>query len=278
MKGKADMRRIAAGLLVTGLLVGCGQPGSRQINPVTASADAAEAQSSAYVHLEVTTGFGGTEFTVFGDGGSDLVGDRGFMNMKADLPASAATAGMTEGIRTVYSGHLVYMRSALFAGKLPPGKTWIKLDLEKLGDKTGFDYSQLAQMGMGESDPTQMLEFLRAVSDGIEEAGSEEVRGVPTTHYRGSISLDRLAEELGEPGADFVDRLRQMGLESIPVEVWIDDEGLPRRMSYALTFSSQETTGQGASTELVMEFFDYGKEVTVRIPPARKVADAADLF
>ena len=36
------------------------------------------------------------------------------------------------------------------------------------------------------------------MSDDVEEVGTEEVRGVDTTHYRGTIDLERALEQVPE--------------------------------------------------------------------------------
>ena len=82
-----------------------------------------------------------------------------------------------------------------------------------------------------QADPTQYLLWLSALGPGITKIGEEEVRGVPTSRYRAAVDLN-LLEEQAPPGkeaewAAYVQTLRdRLGLAFIPVEVWIDDEGL----------------------------------------------------
>ena len=63
-----------------------------------------------------------------------------------------------------------------------------------LGDRSsGSTSGQLQQLGQG--DPSQALDYLRATGE-VEEVGTEQIDGVETTHYRGTIQLDAVAEQV----------------------------------------------------------------------------------
>ena len=271
------MRRTVLCVLASAvLLTACGQPEverAQGVNPVSVAAARAKTLKTVYMDMTMTSELSGQAFTATGTGGSSLRTKRGYFDMKADLPVTGSSPG-AGNITTVYAGRIVYLRSGALQGLLPPGKSWIRMDLDKMeeGAGWGFAFGQ-----MGDANPAEMLEYLEAVGD-IEESGSAEVRGVPTTHYVGTIDLDRLVSEYPE-SAESVERMRQMGLESIPIEVWIDESGLPRRMLQTSAMKDQSQAGStlGATT-IEMEFFDYGKPVKVTIPPASKVVDAGDVF
>lgn len=53
------------------------------------------------------------------------------------------------------------------------------------------------------------------------------------------------------------------GIDSIPAEVWIDEDGLPRRMKMSMDFE-----GGSADMEMSVDMFDYGIDVEVE-PPAK---------
>ena len=50
----------------------------------------------------------------------------------------------------------------LLSSQLPKGKSWIKVDVRKLGQNLGVDVSQLSQY----NDPTKMLDYLRSSGEG----------------------------------------------------------------------------------------------------------------
>lgn len=172
---------------------------------------------------------------------------------------------------------IMYMRMDLMQRMLPEGKTWISMDLETAGEQAGLDLSQLMQAGT--NDPSRSLEVLRGVAEGeVEEVGTEEVRGEPTTHYRATIDMERAIERMPEETReDFRVLMEEAGFpDTLPVEVWMDDGGLPRRY-----VQSQELTPPGAGSALqqtiTMEMFDYGAEVDVEPPPAEETVDASEL-
>ena len=104
-----------------------------------------------------------------------------------------------------------------------------------------------------QADPTQYLLWLSALGPGITKIG-EDVRGVPTSRYRAAVDLN-LLEEQARParrpsGPPRVQTLRdRLGLAFIPVEVWVDDEGLIRRFNHEYGFSTEGTTAV-VTTEL----------------------------
>ena len=76
------------------------------------------------------------------------------------------------------------------------------------------------------------LELLEAVTGDVQKLGKEDVRGVPTTRYRGTIGVSEHAEELREEGAeDRASYVEKMGTP-LQVEAWIDADGLVRRMRF----------------------------------------------
>jgi hypothetical protein len=188
-------------------------------------------------------------------------------------------------VEMIQQGLVIYMKfPAGTQAQLPGGKQWLKIDLAALGDETGIDLGQLSQLNQG--DPSQMLRYLRGASGGVEEIGEEEVRGTATTHYRAEVDIDKAIEQsLDEVPAEAraavresARRLREMiGAKTIPVDVWIDQEGLTRKMQLAY---EMEVPGQSGELhmEMTMEFFDFGVEVDAKPPSADTVVDIQALI
>jgi hypothetical protein len=57
----------------------------------------------------------------------------------------------------------------------------------------------------------------------------------------------------------------------MPVDVWIDDDGLLRRMSMDMSVAGQ-------TAHLQMEIWDYGVDVNVEAPPADQVGDMGSML
>jgi hypothetical protein len=176
----------------------------------------------------------------------------------------------------IFDQLVIYMRfPPEIQAQVPGGKSWVKVDLEALGEQLGIDLG--AVMQFSQSDPTQSLQYLRGASDDFEEVGSEPVRGVDTTHYRGTIDLRKATEHLPEDARDSIERVVELtGVGKLPFDVWIDDDGLARRVKYEQPLPA--TGGEDASMELTMEFFDFGVDVDVAPPPAEGVIDMQELI
>jgi hypothetical protein len=79
-----------------------------------------------------------------------------------------------------------------------------------------------------------------------------------------------------------IDQLKeQTGLTELPVEVWVDADGLPARIQYSFEGSiAAAATGadtEGFSTIFTMELYDWGTDVTIEPPPASEVTDISEL-
>jgi hypothetical protein len=171
---------------------------------------------------------------------------------------------------------VLYTRMGLLSQQLPDGKKWLKLDIEKLGKGLGIDVSQLSQY----NDPTKMLDYLRESGD-VEDVGKEDIRGVETTHYRGKVDLAKATEKLQKAGAASgtgVDQLvKFLGGGKVPVDVWVGDDKLVRRMTMRLV-PSGTAAASNFEMSMNMDLYDYGTPVNVSAPPESEVYDASALI
>ncbi len=181
----------------------------------------------------------------------------------------------------------VVLADTVFYIELPPavaselgGKSWIKIDLVELGKTQGIDLNQLNSL-QG-NDPAAALDFLRGASEDTRKVGEEKVRGADTTHYAATLDLDKAAQSLAPDLRDDFERATaQLGTKQMPVDVWIDDDGRLRKMTYALDTSKLQGAASGGATGKVtttVELFDFGVEVDVQEPPAEQVTDLSQLL
>jgi LppX_LprAFG lipoprotein len=261
---------LAAVLLALGLTA-CGSETAAEPAPQEAVALAASKTTGAGTYkadIVSSIDIAGQSLEMTGTGEFDGDAQRGRVSY------SASVAGQDIDVDTVFALPDVYMRypAGLLPG-IPEGKSWIKLDLEKLGREAGFDFGQLMQAG--QSDPSQGLQFLRGVTD-TQAVGDEDVRGVSTTHYTGVVDLQRLADK--DPALKgTVDALiAQAGLTRIPVEVWVDDENFVRRMKQSFEGA---TFGPGMQLDMTMttELYDFGSDVKVEVPSPDDVVDLGEI-
>lgn len=260
-------------------------------NSATTSAEATSGRFS----FDMSLAFPGADepFALSGDGAFDAASKRasfavdmsslakllgGFVAglggaSSSDLPDFDDPAGWK--IQVIQDGKVGYVRFPAIDGQLPEGKTWIK-GTEGDAKTGGFDFQGLESFTR--SDPRELLDTLRSVSGEIETVGSEELRGVETTHYRAVIDPADLAKSAGATQAStqsLVDQITsQSGLGDVPLDVWIDANGLVRKLS--MNFSATDTgTSQSSDVSMSFELWDYGEDVEISLPPASQVADAS---
>jgi hypothetical protein len=168
------------------------------------------------------------------------------------LKVRGHSTGKEEELTVVADGTKAYVSSDAL-DSIPEGKKWMELDYSKA--VKGANASSPA-----ESSPQEGLKVLEKV-EGVEEVGNEEIEGVPTTHYRGTLPV---AEEVfgvktnfGPPKAD----------------VWIDSQERVRRMKVVVTGSLNEGEGK-TTTEEELTFTEFGRVPKIEAPPEEEVFDA----
>ena len=210
--------------------------------------------------LEITStgGFDGTRMTMEVDVGAVLAGALG--STDASLPE-----GLDEPMRLVVDGSTVYLRVPVLDALLDsPG--WLSAtpeDLDAAGGPLGF--------AGGVTDPSRLLDTLRSVAGDVDEVGSEDVRGVATTHYRATLDLARALEQGNDGGSAVLEQqLEDLGadLGDVPVDLWVDADGLARRLVL-------EVGDLGA---LTVELFDYGQPVEIDVPAPEETTPIADVL
>jgi hypothetical protein len=180
----------------------------------------------------------------------------------------------------VLDGLVMYMRMPFVADKIPGGKEWVKVDLRQAAAKVpGMDVDQLLQFTR--NGPQSTLTYLEAVSGDIEVIGTEEVRGVDTTHHRATIDVRKYASLVPaaqrEKLSSLLDQLvEQTGLQTFPVDVWVGEDGLVRKLEMTMAMTQPGTT-QSASASMTYEMFDYGEPVTITLPLPEDTADVSTL-
>jgi hypothetical protein len=124
------------------------------------------------------------------------------------------------------------------------------------------------------SNPSQMLNYLRAASSSVVSAGRERVGGVETTHYRAQLDLSKVPDAVPSADRAAVQHAlsameQQLNVSTIPVDVWIDAHHLVRPI--LMSFSGN-AAGQTLTQTIEMDVFDYGPQPRPTLPPADQVA------
>jgi hypothetical protein len=199
----------------------------------------------------------------------------GFRDRSVDLGVHMAIPGAgTIRMREIMVWPVIYMRSPLFAAALH-GKRWMKLDMAKLERANGVNLNALTSTGS--NDPTEMLQTLENESDSLENLGGATVRGVPTVHYRAVIDLAKAAQNAPAAVRAAVKKsdarlIEMLGTDKMPMDVWIGQDKLVRRIAYRMAIPVAATGGT-MDVDVRLDMFDFGVPVHVTAPPAGQVAE-----
>jgi hypothetical protein len=274
MRGAAGRLLAVAALGATvAALAGCAS--QSDASRVAAAAAKSERAGGVHVALAVTISFpSGGQGQIVGAG--DFDGARGALRLDLSnlLQNSSLPLGSGAGVQARYltegGDPVLYLRMPYLDSQLPPGKRWIRLDLQRVGAAMGINFNQL--LGQAGQSPTQMLDLLRA-SGHVTKVGPDIVGGARVTKYHGVVDL-RQAKKLGSSSAAGIQRLLAEGQSpTIPVDVWIGDrDGLVHQIRAT---SSTDLGGSKVTTATLTTLSRWGENVTVAAPPKREVVDAS---
>jgi hypothetical protein len=270
----ARLLALVAALAVA--VTACGGPDPEQL--VSGASGALEEAGTASFEMRVVTaGQGDTDFVA--EGAQDLAS--GALRMDIDLG--------DEGNRTetLLLGTDVFLRSPLFELFTGDTTTWIRVDLTDQAEEQGLDADALLD---GNTGPAALLAQLDGAAGDPEELGSDEIRGTDTTHLRVTIdtgvAIEQSSPETREQLRAYAEAT---GLpETYPLELWVDDDGLVRRIRSVLDVPDGPTgtgTGQdagddprGLTQETTLELFDFGVSVDLDAPTEEETVDLAELI
>lgn len=273
------MRRVLLAVQLAALavgLAGCGGD-TLSIDPVAEAATKTANSGSSRVEFAMAMKFARQSIEVNGSGVSDYRRSRGSLTYQMELP------GLGEvrfDMRVVGSRMFIRLPDGLGAG-LTNGKDWLGVDVGKPLEHAGlgnFDFTR-------QQDPAQALRYLRAASTDVREAGSADVKGVETTRYLGRLDFRKALEVgLDELGMSAADRekaregmetlLDELGSDGVPFEVFVDGDGLVRRIKMDM---ARTVAGERATVAMRADYFDFGVDVDVEAPPARSVLDVSGM-
>jgi hypothetical protein len=301
-------RRVTAGAValvsVAALAAGCGTPASdaaaRQV-PGSVVRDAAqrtgEVNSGRTVVSTRFTGFDGAlapsdDAEVVVEGAFDVAAGKATLSVDLAQVADALGGGLgrvgaallpgvfSEPTTAVVDATTVYLRSPVLqlVGAPTP---WVSESLETSGGTAaagGFaDPLGLDELDRGRS----FVAYLEGVADQVREEGPDEIAGEPVTRYTGTVELDRAVDRLPvEDQAEARAKLDAATVRQVPFVVWVDGQGLVRRVQLTL---DGVTLGGGAdglgrgSVEVTADLVGANEPVAIEVPPTDQVTPASSL-
>jgi hypothetical protein len=280
---RAALAILALALVLAATACGGDSGSGTSATPTTVDTTAAGSAQSLIAAAGTKTADAGSARVSFkasfdGPTSGSMTGEGVFAERQGHLTLDMSGLGGAGGvlpdgkIELIFDKLVYYMKLPGASGlPLPPGKEWFKIDLQQLGETHSLNLGQLAQLD--QSDPSQALDLLRGASSGFHKVGSEEVRGVPTTHYEGTVDLTKVAEDAPPDIAEQYRKLAQLAPSTeVPLEAWVDEDGLVRRIRL------EQSLGENATMTMEEEFYDFGADVDVAPPPDDQVVDLTGLL
>ncbi|MBA9001328.1 hypothetical protein [Thermomonospora cellulosilytica] len=173
------------------------------------------------------------------------------------------------GSQAILLNDVLYAKVPQFAQMLTGGKPWLRLNVDQAGRQAGVDLDQITS-AVQRINPAEQTRMLTGSKD-VRRVGQEEVEGVRTTRYTGTVTLRDALARLDPQTREKVRRWHADGSERLAFDIWVDGENLPRKLVVRGTADGRET-----STVTVL-YRDFGEKVTVNPPPADQVGDVGDL-
>lgn len=256
--GRSERRRalrwLAVGLAVIVVVLtvfALEQVGEGGNGPLDAIAKAAEvtqreAGGHALIHATMTVsdtpeGVTETGSMVFEDGG----------RARGTLAVRGHSTGRRAKVQVIVDGTTSYASSDQF-GSLPEGRKWVKIVLSSTDSSSSLPT---------DGGPKEGLELLEQM-DGAEEVGKEDIRGVSTTRYRGTLPVSG-KEVFGV----------EVQVSPPQVEVWIDARDRVRRMTVVVSGSVEGEEGS-TTTDMTMDFVDFNPVSKIELPKQGEIYDA----
>ncbi len=274
---------LIAGACGSGGSKGAGGSGAQGTSAVALTASkATSAAKTAKVSIQATS-----SGTAPGTAPSAISGDGviSFNPSAADLAVKVPTGG-TLTIRVV--GQILYLMVPPQAGQPASQKPWIEINLNQAAQsKLGTSFSSLSPSGS--VNPADVLGYLQGVSQ-LTKVGTEAIQGVQTTHYRGTVSLDKLAGRLsGQAKSAYRQIEAKLHTTTVPIELWVDSRGravqvrtqVPEPATTTTTASGASSTSRSSTTApatigtvtTTVDYSDFGVPVHVSAPPASQVTN-----
>jgi hypothetical protein len=272
---------LVAGAALSLALAGCG---SGSLDPVAQAATTSAAAAGYRINftLQISSPTLPAPITATGRGRFDRPARSGSLTLDMNLggiPQVSQVLGSSQlRLEELISGTTVYIRlPAALRQRIPTlSAPWLKIDLVRAGSSAGIPGLGSLFNNPTSTDPSQLLNYLRATSGGVTKVGTATVNGLQTTEYRAELNLDKVPNLL--PSAQQAQARqaiaaleRLTGVHQIPVEAWIDAGNLVRRTHF--TFDEKLPTGQSLAVGITADIVQYGPQPPPVLPPASQVTD-----
>ena len=135
-----------------------------------------------------------------------------------------------------------------------------------------FDGGDLFGSAVGQDLGRETASLLSGAYGEVTTIGPEEVRGLATTHSSVDVDLGKVLGDLG----GLTDEL---GEGTVPVDVWLGDDGLVHRMRFEINPTALGLPGEGATSMVsTFELWDVDADITIDVPENATAFDPTTIF
>lgn len=203
------------------------------------------------------------------------------IDMSGLFAAAAAADPEAEGMGELFASMFEDPLQMITIGE----KSWVKWGLLAMfgvedkwleGDADAGAAATDLGLGAGGNSPTSMLEELADADADVTEIGTEDIRGVSTTHFRAELDTAAMAATMSpEERADFESDVGVSPEGTYVIDLWIDDDDLLHR--FVVVISGLEQDAELDSMTMTYDIWDHGLDQGIAPPPADQVVTEAEL-
>jgi len=206
-------------------------------------------------HMTLAAEAAGQEINAEGD--VEFSGDDIKMTMDMEIPGQGT-------ISMVFAEGIMYIEMPT---ELEPGKSWIKIDPngdDAMSKALGGTFDEMRK----NADPRASLEQMKDAGE-ITAEEQVELNGEQTTHYSITLDAEKLAAQQNDPDAKKA--MEMMDVKEFPVELWINEDQLPVRMTMEMAMADP-ASGQAVESTFQMDYTNWGEPVEITVPSDDQIA------
>jgi len=206
-------------------------------------------------HMTLAAEAAGEKINAEGD--VEFSGDDIKMTMDMEIPGQGT-------ISMVFAEGIMYIEMPT---ELEPGKSWIKIDPngdDAMSKALGGTFDEMRK----NADPRASLEQMKDAGE-ITAEEQVELNGEQTTHYSITLDAEKLAAQQNDPDAKKA--MEMMDVKEFPVELWINEDQLPVRMTMEMAMADP-ASGQAVESTFQMDYTNWGEPVEITVPSDDQIA------
>lgn len=270
--GPAVTAMLAAALLSTALLAGCGSPPALAPPPLvtytslaqlgTATGNQMKADRTAKITVTGGTSGGATVTNTTGDGAIRF--DPAGPSMQLTERIQAAGSPPAE-LGIIVLPDQAYVKPPADPSA-PGGKPWVRIQ-DGASDPVSEQFASVVQSVRANADPTQSFtQFGDAAS--IVGAAEDPLDGVRAIRYSIRVDVLKAATQENDPSLkQSLEQTAQKGMATVDSSLWLDAWNHPLRV-----YLRQQLPGAGGTYTVDARYRDWGQPVQIAPPPPDQVA------